>query len=69
MLKIIFVYLDLYVYFTFSFLLVSRNVARYKFTHEVLAEEYSKFKGEVVPRDRRVSVICRNEPSPEDRNS
>ena len=55
--------------FHISFLLVSRNVARYNFTHEVLAEEYSKFKGEVVPRDRRVSVICRNEPSPEDRNS
>lgn len=48
-------------------LYIMRDVARYKFTHEVLGEECSKFKGTVVPRDRRISVICRNEPAPEDR--
>ena len=24
----------------------------------------SKFKGEIVPRDRRISIICRSEPDP-----
>ncbi len=37
--------------------------ARYKFTHEILPQECSKFKGKVIERDRRISVICRNEPN------
>ena len=53
--------------FSTGLTLFFRHTARYQFSHEVLSEELSKFKGEVVPRDRRVSVICRNEPSPEDR--
>ncbi|KAK7495824.1 hypothetical protein BaRGS_00012814 [Batillaria attramentaria] len=36
--------------------------ARYDYTHEVLPDDQSVFKGEKIPRDRRVSVICRNEP-------
>lgn len=45
-----------------------RDAARYDFTHEILALDVSKFRGNPVPRDRRISVICRNEPSatPED---
>jgi len=39
-----------------------RDAARYDFTHEVLKEEDSVFNGTIIPRDRRISVICRNEP-------
>ncbi|ESO94504.1 hypothetical protein LOTGIDRAFT_118068 [Lottia gigantea] len=43
-------------------LYVMKDRARYEYTHEVLAAEKSYFKGNIVPRDRRVSVICRNQP-------
>ncbi|KAL5016237.1 hypothetical protein ScPMuIL_005826 [Solemya velum] len=42
-------------------LYIMRDAARYNFTHEVLKESESVFRGEIVPRDRRISVICRNE--------
>lgn len=41
--------------------IIYRDRARYEFTHEILSEENSMFNGLVVPRDRRISVICRNE--------
>lgn len=41
---------------------IMRHRARYEYTHEVLPDDKSIFKGERVPRDRRISVICRNEP-------
>ena len=44
---------------------VFRDAARYEYTHEILPEEQSLFKGEVIPRDRRISVIMRNEPDPD----
>lgn len=44
-------------------LYIMRGQARYKFTHEVLKNEESYFREEHVPRDRRISIICRNEPS------
>ncbi|XP_005107477.1 alpha-ketoglutarate-dependent dioxygenase alkB homolog 7, mitochondrial [Aplysia californica] len=47
-------------------LYIMRGKARYDFTHEVLKEEESIFKGQTIPRDRRMSVICRNEPDPAD---
>ncbi|XP_076440622.1 alpha-ketoglutarate-dependent dioxygenase alkB homolog 7, mitochondrial-like [Babylonia areolata] len=47
-------------------LYIMRHRARYEYTHEVLAADISKFKGQVVPRDRRISVICRNEPEKQD---
>ena len=40
-----------------------RGIARYNYTHEILRESQSVFKGEVVERDRRISLIFRNEPS------
>lgn len=43
-------------------LYIMRDRARYDYTHEVLGEESSKFKGAVVPRERRIAVIMRNEP-------
>ncbi|XP_059160984.1 alpha-ketoglutarate-dependent dioxygenase alkB homolog 7, mitochondrial-like isoform X2 [Physella acuta] len=43
-------------------LYVMRGRARYEFTHEVLKSEESVFKHQIVPRDRRISIICRNEP-------
>uniref|UniRef100_A0A2C9K1F0 Alpha-ketoglutarate-dependent dioxygenase AlkB-like domain-containing protein n=1 Tax=Biomphalaria glabrata TaxID=6526 RepID=A0A2C9K1F0_BIOGL len=46
-------------------LYIMKGRARYEFTHEVLKSEESKFKQQIVPRDRRISVICRNEPDPE----
>ncbi|XP_053707928.1 alpha-ketoglutarate-dependent dioxygenase alkB homolog 7, mitochondrial [Synchiropus splendidus] len=44
-------------------LYILRDEARYRFTHEVLRDEESLFKGEKVPRQRRIAVICRNLPS------
>ncbi|XP_013787528.1 alpha-ketoglutarate-dependent dioxygenase alkB homolog 7, mitochondrial-like [Limulus polyphemus] len=46
-------------------LYVMKNVARYKYTHEVLRKKESVFKGKVIHRHRRISVILRNEPSGE----
>lgn len=47
-------------------LYIMQGKARYDYAHAVLGAEESKFRGQVVPRDRRISVICRNEPVPED---
>ncbi|KAG8174625.1 hypothetical protein JTE90_004421 [Oedothorax gibbosus] len=43
-------------------LYIMRGVVRYEFTHEILSCEASYFKSQHIPRERRVSVICRNEP-------
>ncbi|KAM4676228.1 alpha-ketoglutarate-dependent dioxygenase alkB homolog 7, mitochondrial isoform 1-T2 [Discoglossus pictus] len=43
-------------------LYILSGTARYKFTHEILRDEESIFKGEQIPRERRISVICRNLP-------
>lgn len=47
-------------------LYVMKGTARYDYTHEILSNEHSKFGGKDVPKDRRISVICRNEPNSED---
>ncbi|ESO07373.1 hypothetical protein HELRODRAFT_76748 [Helobdella robusta] len=39
-----------------------KNAARYKFTHEVLPNDLSKFKGLQVQRSRRIVVLLRNKP-------
>ncbi|KAH8287751.1 hypothetical protein KR054_012433 [Drosophila jambulina] len=44
-------------------LYIMSHVARYQFTHEVLAREQSWFGASRVEKRRRLSVICRNEPS------
>ncbi|XP_059480172.1 alpha-ketoglutarate-dependent dioxygenase alkB homolog 7, mitochondrial [Neocloeon triangulifer] len=46
-------------------LYIMKNDSRYDYTHEILGEQDSIFKGEKIPRTRRISVICRNEPSAE----
>ncbi|KAL3868094.1 hypothetical protein ACJMK2_040930 [Sinanodonta woodiana] len=43
-------------------LYIMKDVARYDYKHEVLPEEKSVFRGTVIPKERRISVICRNEP-------
>ncbi|XP_056144209.1 alpha-ketoglutarate-dependent dioxygenase alkB homolog 7, mitochondrial isoform X2 [Lampris incognitus] len=43
-------------------LYILRDQARYDFTHEILKDEESVFHGHRVPRQRRISVICRNLP-------
>ncbi|XP_060882675.1 alpha-ketoglutarate-dependent dioxygenase alkB homolog 7, mitochondrial [Labrus mixtus] len=43
-------------------LYILRDEARYNFTHEILKEEDSVFSGQLVPRLRRISIICRNLP-------
>ncbi|XP_062264788.1 alpha-ketoglutarate-dependent dioxygenase alkB homolog 7, mitochondrial [Platichthys flesus] len=43
-------------------LYILRDQARFSFTHEILKDEESVFDGERVPRQRRISVICRNLP-------
>ena len=37
-----------------------RNLARYEFTHEILKNDQSYFNQIPIPRDRRLSIICRN---------
>ncbi|XP_069110067.1 alpha-ketoglutarate-dependent dioxygenase alkB homolog 7, mitochondrial-like [Argopecten irradians] len=43
-------------------LYIMKDAARYDYTHEVLSNEESVFNGHPVPKDRRISVIMRNEP-------
>ncbi|XP_057658415.1 alpha-ketoglutarate-dependent dioxygenase alkB homolog 7, mitochondrial isoform X2 [Diorhabda carinulata] len=45
-------------------LYIMKNFARFDYTHEILSNERSVFKGEKIFKDRRISVICRNEPDP-----
>ncbi|XP_012216995.1 alpha-ketoglutarate-dependent dioxygenase alkB homolog 7, mitochondrial [Linepithema humile] len=47
-------------------LYIMSGVARYKYNHEILKSEESYFEGQHVPKSRRISVICRIEPDPED---
>uniref|UniRef100_A0A6M2D1J9 Putative transcription factor collier-like protein ovary overexpressed n=1 Tax=Rhipicephalus microplus TaxID=6941 RepID=A0A6M2D1J9_RHIMP len=44
-------------------LYIMRGVARYDYTHEILANQNSVFRSTPVHKSRRISVICRNEPS------
>ncbi|XP_067877434.1 alpha-ketoglutarate-dependent dioxygenase alkB homolog 7, mitochondrial [Heterodontus francisci] len=39
---------------------ILRGAARYRFSHQILPEEESFFGGQKVPRERRISIICRN---------
>nr|XP_036671994.1 alpha-ketoglutarate-dependent dioxygenase alkB homolog 7, mitochondrial [Drosophila suzukii] len=43
-------------------LYIMSHTARYNFTHEILAKEHSEFQGTPVPKTRRISIICRNDP-------
>lgn len=43
-------------------LYIMSNSSRYNFTHEILSNEESIFKGQKVEKGRRISVICRDEP-------
>ncbi|KAH8364264.1 hypothetical protein KR084_005072 [Drosophila pseudotakahashii] len=43
-------------------LYIMSHTARYNFTHEILAKERSEFQGTPIPKTRRISIICRNEP-------
>ncbi|EDW94207.1 alpha-ketoglutarate-dependent dioxygenase alkB homolog 7, mitochondrial [Drosophila yakuba] len=43
-------------------LYIMSHTARYNFTHEILSKEHSQFRGTLVPKTRRISIICRNEP-------
>lgn len=45
--------------FCFVFL---RNAVRYEFTHEVLKEQESYWRGKKIPRDRRIALLMRCEP-------
>ncbi|KAK3923432.1 Alpha-ketoglutarate-dependent dioxygenase alkB-like protein 7, mitochondrial [Frankliniella fusca] len=42
-------------------LYVMRDSARYNYTHEILKKDASIFNDKVIPRHRRISVICRSE--------
>lgn len=50
-------------------LYIMTGSARYDYTHEVLKNEESFFKGEEVIKKRRISVMCRNEPDPNSKYS
>lgn len=45
------------------FHLYFRDKSRYCYKHAVLDEKESMFMGQKIERDRRVSVIMRNEPN------
>ncbi|KAJ9579112.1 hypothetical protein L9F63_024781 [Diploptera punctata] len=47
-------------------LYIMKDVARYDYNHEILGADISVFRGEKVPRGRRISVICRNRPESAD---
>jgi len=47
-------------------LYVMKDTARYDFNHEILDNSVSVFRKEKVPKTRRVSIICRSRPSPND---
>lgn len=49
-------------------LYIMKGSARYDYKHEILSNDNSKFDGVVVFKDRRISVICRNEPRTEDKD-
>ncbi|XP_064626848.1 alpha-ketoglutarate-dependent dioxygenase alkB homolog 7, mitochondrial-like [Lineus longissimus] len=42
-------------------LYIMKGTARYDYKHEVYGGDKSVFKNRPIPRDRRISVICRNE--------
>ncbi|XP_037555478.1 alpha-ketoglutarate-dependent dioxygenase alkB homolog 7, mitochondrial-like [Dermacentor silvarum] len=44
-------------------LYIMRGTARYDYTHEILANQHSVFRSTPVHKSRRISVMCRNEPS------
>jgi alkylated DNA repair protein alkB family protein 7 len=46
-------------------LYIMNGTARFDYTHEILANDRSYFKGRNVLKGRRISVISRNEPNPE----
>jgi len=43
-------------------LYIMKGFSRYDFTHEILCNDESFFRGDFVKKGRRISVICRNEP-------
>ncbi|KAK7790223.1 hypothetical protein R5R35_014533 [Gryllus longicercus] len=43
-------------------LYIMKGVVRYNFTHEILGNDVSLFRGCPVLKTRRLSIICRNEP-------
>lgn len=43
-------------------LYIMSHTSRYNFTHEILGNDVSHFQGQHVKKDRRVSIICRNDP-------
>lgn len=45
-------------------LYIMKGTARFDYTHEILKNQDSMFKGQKVDKDRRISVICRNEADP-----
>ncbi|XP_018571209.1 alpha-ketoglutarate-dependent dioxygenase alkB homolog 7, mitochondrial [Anoplophora glabripennis] len=49
-------------------LYIMKDTARFDYTHEILSNEHSVFKGGKVLKDRRISVICRNEPDPRNKD-
>ncbi|XP_047500701.1 alpha-ketoglutarate-dependent dioxygenase alkB homolog 7, mitochondrial-like isoform X2 [Penaeus chinensis] len=47
-------------------LYLMKDASRYNYTHEVLGEKESYFGSVPVPRERRISIMCRNYPREED---
>ena len=44
-----------------SSLFLNRDDIRYDYTHEILKNSDSFFKGQQILKGRRISIVCRNE--------
>lgn len=44
------------------YLFFFRNLIRFDFTHEILKDQESYFNNIHIPRNRRISIMCRNMP-------
>ncbi|XP_076756510.1 alpha-ketoglutarate-dependent dioxygenase alkB homolog 7, mitochondrial [Xylocopa sonorina] len=44
-------------------LYIMSGAARYNYNHEIFKNEKSYFEGQHIPKDRRISVICRSQPN------
>lgn len=43
-------------------LYIMKGIARHKYNHEILSKKDSVYKGKVIDKVRRISIICRSEP-------
>lgn len=53
------IYILLFIFYIYFY----SGIARYNYTHEILKNKESFFKGQYILKDRRISIICRSQPN------